>query len=173
MASKRGDNRPDSDDSAPTKKRKVAPVDRFKPSSDQEVIDKITKGYLLQNAQKSTKWAMRVFEEWRPSRADDTCPSDIIEAGGPDALNHWIPQFIREAQRGDGKPYRPRTIHQLLAGIQRFMLQKDHARPKFLDKGNALFRPIHGACDFVYQSSQQWNWCSCPPYSFNHCRGGR
>ena len=42
---------------------------------------------------------MRVFEEWRQSRADDACPSDIIEAGSPDALNHCIPRFINEAQR--------------------------------------------------------------------------
>ena len=64
--------------------------------------------------------------------------------------NFWLPRFIREVRRGDGEPYPPKTIHQLLAGMQRHMLQSNCCLPKFLDWSNPLFRPIHGACDFIF-----------------------
>ena len=45
------------------KKRKLAPAERFKGTSDQDVIDEITKGYIPANTMKSTAWAMKVFYE--------------------------------------------------------------------------------------------------------------
>ena len=74
------------------------------------------------NTHKSTNWAIKVFNEWRCSRSsldDGECPSDLLEVGDADKLNFWLPRFINEVRRTDGNPYPPRTIHQLLAGIQR------------------------------------------------------
>ena len=34
--------------------------------------------------------------------------------------------------------------------MQRHMLQSNCCLPKFLDRSNPLFRPIHGACDFIF-----------------------
>ena len=34
-----------------------------------------------------------------------------------------------------------------MAGLQRHMLDMNYSAPKFLDRSNSDFRPIHGACD--------------------------
>ena len=106
---------PDLDDFKVKKKKKLAPNNRFKVSSRQEEIDMITKGYVPMNTQ-------------RRSATDDDgeCPLDLFEVGDPDNLNFWVLRFINEV--ADGDPYPPRTIHQLLAGLQRSML--DHNNPR-------------------------------------------
>ena len=76
----------------------------------------------------------------------------LFEVGDPDNLDFWVPRFINEVGRADGDPYPPRTIHQLLAGLQRSMLDHNNCLTKFLDRTNPVFRPIHGACDSVYHS---------------------
>ena len=73
----------------------------------------------------------------------------LFEVGDPDNLDFWVPRFINEVGRADGDPYPPRTIHQLLAGLQRSMLDHNNRLTKFLDRTNPVFRPIHGACDSV------------------------
>ena len=146
---------PDLDDFKVKKKKKLGPNNRFKLSSRQEETDMITKGYLPMNTQRSTAWSMKVFQEWKYSRSTDDdgeCPSDLFEVGDPDNLNFWVPQFINEVRRADGDPYPPRTIHQLLAGLQCSMLDHNNRLPKFLDRTNPVFRPIHSACDSVYHS---------------------
>ena len=107
---------PDLDDFKVKKKKNLAPNNRFKVSSRQEEIDMITKGYVPMNTQR------------RSTDDDGECPSDLFEVGDPDNLNFWVLRFINEVRRADGDPYPPRTIHQLLAGLQRSML--DHNNPR-------------------------------------------
>ena len=67
-------------------------------------------------------------------------------------LNYWLPHFITEVRKVDGKPYPPRTIHQILAGLQRHMLDLNYCSLKFLDRQDQIFKPIHSVCDSVYHS---------------------
>ena len=57
----------------------------------------------------------------------------LFEVGDPDNLDFWVPRFVNEVGRADGDPYPPRTIHQLLAGLQRSMLDHNNRLTKFLD----------------------------------------
>ncbi len=57
---------------------------------------------------------------------------------------------MNEVRRQDGYHYPPRSIHQLLSGLQRHMLEVDNMAPKFLDRSKSEFRPIQGACDSVF-----------------------
>ena len=67
---------------------------------------------------------MKVFSEWRSARdGDEKCPSDLFE--NP-TTGYWLPRFINEVRRTDGEPYPPRTINQILAGLQRYMLDNDY-----------------------------------------------
>ena len=94
------------------------------------------------NTQRSMAWSMKVFQEWKYSRSTDDdreCPSDLFEVGDPDNLNFWVPRFINKVRRADGDPYPPRTIHQLLAGLQCSMLDHNNRLPKFLDRTNPVF----------------------------------
>ena len=157
MAESKENIDPDVDDIKPLKRKKkntVEPCKRFKPPTDKEEIDVITKGYIPENTRKSTSWALKVFNEWRYSRESEerNCPDNLLETGNNEELNYWLPRFINEVRRTDGNPYPPRSIHQLLAGLQRYMLEQNYCLPKFLDRQNQQFRPIHGACDSVYHS---------------------
>lgn len=124
---------------------------RFKESTTDEEVKNLTKGYIPDNTQKNTAWAVKVFSEWRFAR-EEKCPEDLLTSGNVDLLNYWLPRFVNEARKTDGTPYPPRTINQILAALQRFMLGENHLLPKFLDRHNAIFRPIHNACDSVYHS---------------------
>ena len=66
-------------------------------------------------------------------------------------MNFWISRFVAEVRNKRGEPYLPKSIHQLLAGLQRYMLDKNPGAPKFLDKQETCFREIRGTCDTVYR----------------------
>ena len=66
-------------------------------------------------------------------------------------MNYWISRFVAEVQNRKGEPYPPRYIHQLLAGLQQYILDKNPNFPKLLDKQQTCFRDIRGTCDTVYR----------------------
>ena len=63
------------------------------------------------------------WEEERNKRNDVKRPIGVLYTGArPVAeLCHWLCVFVKEARRVDGKPYTPRSLSQLLSGIQRFI----------------------------------------------------
>ena len=149
MAESKENIDPDVDDFKPLKRKRkkkntVESWKCFKPPTDKEEIDVITKGYIPENTRKSTSWALKVFNEWTYSRESEerNCPDNLLERGNNEELNYWLPRFINEVRRTDGNPYPPRSIHQLLAGLQRYMLKQNYCLPKFLDRQNQQFRPI-------------------------------
>ena len=83
----------------------------------------ITKGYVPSNTRKQTDWAVHVFSEWRRQRNESDkssqCLADLFEV--PD-LNYWLPRFIAEVRNSKGEPYPPKTIQNILAGLQRVSL---------------------------------------------------
>lgn len=51
-------------------------------------------------------------------------PEDINNAS-VDELNFWLSRFVVECRRDDGKPYPPNSLYNIMAGIQRFLRQKN------------------------------------------------
>ena len=116
---------------------------RFKsPSSDKE-IKEISKGFVPLNTHKNTNWACNMFLEWKAERnaseTSDLCP------------NYWLCRFVSEVRNQKGEPYPPKTVHQLLSGLQRSMVEKNPNSPKFLDRNNVAFRELHRSCDAIYR----------------------
>ena len=79
---------------------------------------------------------MRVFEEWRCAQnknctGDEICEANLLDSPDVDSLNFLMSCFVAEVQRQNGKPYPPKTIHQLLAGLQRYCLTKMCWHPSF------------------------------------------
>ena len=94
---------------------------RFKtPTSDDEMAT-FCKGYVPQNTQKNTAWAVKVFSEWRAERnsisSEKQCPADLLDNPNVQELNYWLSRFVTEVRKRDGQPYPPRTIQQILAGL--------------------------------------------------------
>lgn len=134
------------------KRQKKGKNDRFGDTTTDAELSELTKGYVPANTKRSTNWAVSVFSEWRANtdNTDEACPTDLLERALPADLNKWIPRFVNEVRRQDGNHYPPRTINQLLSGLQRHMIEMDPFAPKILDRSRPDFRPIHLACDSVF-----------------------
>ena len=100
---------PDLYDFKPTKRRRKVPIEpskRFKPATNDEELNVLTKGYIPNNTKENTAWSLKVFNEWRCSR-EGNCPADLLTSGNFDDLNYWIPRFVNEARRANGCAYPP------------------------------------------------------------------
>ncbi len=107
----------------------------------------MSKGYVPPNTQKNTDWAMNCFWEWRSARNKEIpvgderrCPEDLLEKGDIEKLNHWISRLVAEVRNKKGECYPPRSIHQILAGLQSYMVDNNPTSPKFLNKAEMCFR---------------------------------
>ena len=150
----------DPDFQPPKRKRKKVDLpaeDRFASVVSDTDMSVIAKGFVPSNT-KNTTWAMNCFQEWMyardkrlPAGEEQGCPKDLLEHPDVEKLNYWLSRFVAEVRNKKGEPYPPRTIHQILAGLQRYMLDKNPNAPKFLNKGEASFRDIRGTCDTVYR----------------------
>ena len=114
--------------------KKAAVDERFSHITSEEEMETISKGFAPANTEKNTAWATKVFREWLYSRnkrsgCENQCPEDFLEKGDPGDVNKWLARFITEARRQDGAPYPPKTIHQILCGLQRFMLKENSEAP--------------------------------------------
>ena len=142
----------------PIKKRRLSlkspSHSRFLYKSKEE-LETISKGFVPPNTAKNTRWARNCFLEWMYERnglSDEQCPENILEEQCAADLNTWIPKFIAEARRSDGEPYTPKTIHQILSGLLRYMRSIKDDCPNILDKSDPRFRAIQRTCEFVYRS---------------------
>ncbi len=151
----------DSDFESPKKKRRKGELPakkRFASAVSDVDMAVMSKGYVPPNTQKNTDWAMNCFREWRSARNKEIpvgderrCPEDLLEKGDIEKLNDWISRFVAEVRNKKGERYPPRSIHQILAGLQRYMVDKNPTSPKFLNKAETCFREIRGTCDSVYR----------------------
>ena len=136
------------------KKGKKSVEERFKMSSSPEIA-KAKKGFVPANTKRSTNWAVRTFETWRrqrnAQRPKSICPDDILLQDDTAALCHWLCVFCKEARREDGEPYTPRSITQLLSGIQRHIRETKQCGITVLDGKNPDFLPLHRLLDTLFR----------------------
>ena len=140
----------DDDDFQPLRKKT-----RFsKPTTDNEMAI-LSKGFVPSNTIKNTTWAFKVFLDWRAERnsteEEEQCPRDLFDNPSVSIINYWLCRFVTEVRRQDGNPYPPKTIQQLLAGLQRKMLDANPDAPRFMDRQESCFRDLTRTCDSVYR----------------------
>ena len=144
-------------DFRPPKKKRCTrkPETRFPTMSEEEMAE-ISKVFVPANTAKNTQWAVSVFREWRsawsssPDDGQKVCPADLLENPVVEDLNYWLARFVAEVRSQDGKPYTPRSIHQILCGLQRYMTSNSPTAPKILSKDDRRFIDFHSAVDHVY-----------------------
>ena len=79
------------------------------------------------------------------------CPEDLLENPVMDDLNYWLARFVAEVRNHEGGRYTPRSIHQILCGVQRYMLDKNPTAPKILGKDDPRFVTFRSAVDNVFR----------------------
>ena len=128
---------------------------RFKAPTSDEAMATFCKGYVPLNMQKNTAWAVKVFSEWRAERnsisSEKLCPANLLDNPDVQELNYWLSCFVTEVRKKDGQPNPPRTIQQILAGLQRRMLEGHPEVLKFMDSQQACFCDLHHTCDTMYR----------------------
>ena len=75
----------------------------------------LPKGSYLQIPPKILPGLCEYFEEWRCARnknctGDEICGANLLDSPHIDSLNFWMPCFIAEVRRQDGKPYPPKIF---------------------------------------------------------------
>jgi hypothetical protein len=120
-------------------------------------MSEISKGYVPTNTAKQTSWAIRIFNDWRSERnsavtdESDMCPNDLFEVADGQKINFWLSRFVAEVKNAKGERYPAKTIQNILAGLQRQMIELKPTAQKFLDRNNTVYRELHRSCDFIFR----------------------
>ena len=138
--------------SAPPQQRFAAPVTL-------EKLKDFLKGAIPKNTTKNNHWALNNFYSWLQQRSkqqpEDPCPTDILLTKEPKLLNKWLSLFVLETTKLDGSEYPPKTLHQILCGIQRYMRENAEEPFNIFDKNDHRFRGFRGTCDTEFQRLHQ------------------
>jgi hypothetical protein len=91
------------------------------------------------NTRNSTKWSLKIFEEWQLARSNKVARSESfgfrcenieeiqnltvrITEMHPASLNFWMTKFVGEVMNQSGGRYPPRTLYQIVCGLNRHLL---------------------------------------------------
>ena len=133
------------DDSSEPHPKSLPSAQRFD-FADDEQLSELSKGLIPENTSKSTKWALKVFSQWRDARnqryPDDPVPDDFLSTNDPASLNTYLSKFAVEARKVTGEHYPPSTIHQLLCGILRYMKETNPSCLNYLNKQDVRLKHI-------------------------------
>ena len=72
---------------------------------------------LRPNTEKNTDWGVTVFNDWKSCRNRESEALTIYSSATK--LNFWLSRFVAEVRLSDGKPYPPKSIHQLILRYMR------------------------------------------------------
>ena len=114
-------------------------------------MENLYKRFIPKNRQKSTNWAVKVFEQWRvetngaASGDDRLCLSNLFESPLPSDLNYWLSQFMIKACCADENPHSASSISNLLAGLYQHYKKHDANCPNFMNRKDPAFQDLNRA----------------------------
>ena len=135
----------DSDFKEPPTKQKTTL--RFASPVSPSKMDMICQGYVPPNTKKATSWAVRAFEQWRDQQNEKSSPSDLLEKPTADSLNRWLPCFVVEARRENGKLYPPSRISNLLASLYRYSKECNRDCLNFMNRKDPTYKELTGTLE--------------------------
>ena len=139
---------------SPKKKRRCTrQVEGRFPTMSEEEMPEISRVFVPSNTTKNTEWAVSCFHEWRSARncvKDSGQKHDLLENPVVEDLNYWLARFVAEVRNQQGKPYTPQSIHQIVCGLQRYMLNINPTAP-ILNKDEPNFLEFRSAIDCVFR----------------------
>lgn len=120
--------------------------ERFPTVSDKKIGDLITDAS-NKNTDKTTRWAVGIFEAWRVQRitkGKETIPDLLVMTDNE--VNAWLARFCVECRRMDGKEFPPGTLYQICCGLQRHLRNNDINKQIMLTS-NTAYSYFHRALD--------------------------
>ncbi|VDI60619.1 Hypothetical predicted protein [Mytilus galloprovincialis] len=74
-------------------------INRFSTCVSADEIDKIITSQTNPNTQKNTKWAIKVFNEWRAARRQNGVEITDLLAMDVKTMDYWLQRFVLEARK--------------------------------------------------------------------------
>lgn len=119
---------------------------RFRKPLTEDEEYRLVENTVPKNTQNSTKWAVKLFEEWQKCRHDKIPKklqsssvvfdmSKIEDLSTPlhcmnaETLNLWLTRFVEEVRNVKGERYPPRTLYVLICGLKRYLNDKSGLDP--------------------------------------------
>lgn len=115
-------------------------INRFRKPFTEDEEHRLLSDTVPKNTQNSTKWAVKIFEEWQKSRQEKSPKlfksaslstsldlskvrdlSTPLESMSAETLNLWLSRFVEEVRNLKGQRYPPRTIYVLICGLKRHL----------------------------------------------------
>ena len=145
--------------SSPPPKRKALSLSlkktsRFPSPTAADERRKVCQGYVPKSAERSTNWAVRVFEIWRKERnkkSDEPCPEDLFDQPSTSSHNKWLSAFVVEVCRENSERYPTTTITNILSGLWRYARSWCRDCPNFMDRRDRNLDDLNGALKNVLQ----------------------
>ena len=94
---------------------------------DEEDFEDFNCVYFPPNTALDTQKRVKLFSDWASTRnphfPGNPVPDNILSYTDKTQVCAWLCKFASEAQKKDGEPYPPKTIHHYIMGIQRHIRQ--------------------------------------------------
>ena len=129
-------------------------ANRFKKVSKVD-LSGARKGFVPDNTARSNRWAIGNFETWlnchRDSNEKSTFEDDVLLTDDSQLLCSCLCTYVMETRKENGDPYPPKTIYNLLAGVQRYMRENKSTVFNIMDTKEPDFRPLHNTIDYFFR----------------------
>ena len=112
------------------------------PMSSEAVCAQIS-GRVPKNTTQTTAWAHSVWLAWYKARKIEKPVAKMSLEEIDEHLSH----FVFETRRQDGNPYPPKTLYQLVCGLQRFLRENGRPEVAMFDERNPTFDQSRKALD--------------------------
>ena len=113
----------------------------------EEDVSCAQKGFVPGNTARCNRWAISNFEAWlkshRDSSEDSTFEDDVLLTDNPQLLCSCLCTYVMETRKENGDSYPPKSIYNLLSGIQRYIREKKSKAFNIMDTKEDNFRPLH------------------------------
>ena len=103
-------------------RKKVTNDSRFAVPVNPDELKAAAQGVVPENTRRRNNWAEKNLKEWAASRStlmpNEPVPN-LLECRDPSEFNKWLCRYVLETRQENGKPYPPKSLYNLLCGIQR------------------------------------------------------
>ena len=108
----------------------------YSPSTTAGSMPVIEQGQLIRpgastgntNTEKTTKWAMNTWNNWRSAKAEGGVKVPELGTASTEELNYWLAQFVLECKQKDGRDYKHHNLYAMMCGLARYIKK---GRPGF------------------------------------------
>ena len=108
---------------------------RFREPMNSEAVCAEITGRVQKNTTQTTSWAHNVWLAWCKARKIEK----LVAKMSLKELDEHLTHFVFETRRQDGNPYPPKTLYQLVRGLQRFLRENGRPEAAMFDERNPMF----------------------------------